>query len=112
MNGKDRQLECLASDLHSIAFDFAEPALCVRESERRIDEVQRICAAARAVVRGRGCPREPSTAAKRSLRYLNLPQVPSAQRVRASTSPARAATAGQGAGCFLMRDIRTIGLVL
>jgi hypothetical protein len=48
-----QMLESLASDLHAVAFDFAEPAHCTREAERRIDEVERICAEARAVVRGR-----------------------------------------------------------
>lgn len=54
MQSQARQLEHFASELHSVAFDFAEPAESVQESERRIAEVERICAAARAVVRGRG----------------------------------------------------------
>jgi hypothetical protein len=54
MQAQASQLERLACDLHSVAFDFAEPSPSVRESDRRIDEVERICAEARAVVRGRG----------------------------------------------------------
>jgi cob(I)alamin adenosyltransferase len=49
-----QQLERLASDLHAVAFDFAEPARSLQFAERRIAEVERICAEARAVVRGRG----------------------------------------------------------
>jgi hypothetical protein len=47
------QLERLARDLHGVAFDFREPAASIHTAERRIDEVERICAAARAAVRGR-----------------------------------------------------------
>jgi hypothetical protein len=54
MQAQARQLERLASDLHAVAFDFAEPARSTHEVERRIGEVERICAAARALVRGRG----------------------------------------------------------
>jgi hypothetical protein len=53
MQHQSRELERLASEMHAIAFDFAEPARSVRESDRRTEEVERICAAARAVVRGR-----------------------------------------------------------
>lgn len=45
-------LEHLAGDLHSIAFDFREPARSHHEAEQRIGEVERIAAAARAAVRG------------------------------------------------------------
>ena len=48
-----KQLEQLAGDLHAIAFDFAEPSQSVQESDRRIAEVERIAAAARAAVRGK-----------------------------------------------------------
>ncbi len=41
MQAQARQLERLASDLHSIAFDFDEPARSTREAERRIDGVER-----------------------------------------------------------------------
>lgn len=47
-----KELEHLAGDLHAIAFDFAEPSASVQESDRRIAEVERIAARARAVVRG------------------------------------------------------------
>jgi hypothetical protein len=47
------QLERLAGDLHRVAFDYREPARSVSFAERRIDEVERICQAARAAVRGR-----------------------------------------------------------
>ena len=53
MQAQARQLERLASELHAIAFDFAEPARGTREADRRIEEVERIAAEARAVVRGR-----------------------------------------------------------
>lgn len=49
-----KQLEHLAGDLHVIAFDFAEPSQSVHESDRRIAEVERIVAEARAAVRGSG----------------------------------------------------------
>lgn len=48
-----KELEHLAGDLHAIAFDFAEPSHSIQESDRRIAEVERIAARARAVVRGR-----------------------------------------------------------
>lgn len=48
-----KQLEHLAGDLHAIAFDFDEPSRSVQESDRRIAEVERIAAAARAAVRGK-----------------------------------------------------------
>lgn len=47
------RLERLASDLHSAAFDFREPARSIIFAERRIAEVERICTEARAAVRGR-----------------------------------------------------------
>ena len=46
--------ERLARDMHELAFDCGEPAWNHREAERRIAEVERICAEARAAVRGRG----------------------------------------------------------
>jgi hypothetical protein len=45
-------LERCAGDLHSAAFDFREPAKSIGIVERRIAEVERICAAARRAVRG------------------------------------------------------------
>ena len=45
-------LERCANDLHSIAFDFLEPARDHGASDERIDEVERICTIARAAVRG------------------------------------------------------------
>jgi hypothetical protein len=53
MQEQARELERLASDMHAVAFDFAEPARSLRFAEERIAEVERICAAARALVRGR-----------------------------------------------------------
>lgn len=53
MQAQTRQLERLASDLLAVAFDFIEPACTVALAEQRIAEVERICAQARAVVRGR-----------------------------------------------------------
>ena len=53
MQTQAHKLERLASDLHAVSFDFLEPARTVRFAEDRIAEVERICAAARAVVRGR-----------------------------------------------------------
>lgn len=47
-------LERCAGDLHSVAFDFREDARSIVFAERRIAEVERICAQARAAVRGRG----------------------------------------------------------
>jgi len=55
MQAQAQQLERLASDMHAVAFDFAEPARSHDVAERRIAEVERICAAARAVVRGGAC---------------------------------------------------------
>ncbi len=49
-----QQLEGCASALHSIAFDFLEPARDHQASDRRIDEVEQICVRVRAAVRGRG----------------------------------------------------------
>jgi hypothetical protein len=46
------QLERLAGELHSVAFDFREPARSIQYSERRIAEVERICTEARKAVRG------------------------------------------------------------
>lgn len=54
MQAQAQQLEHLAADLHAVAFDFAEPARSHDVAERRIAEVERICEAARALVRGRG----------------------------------------------------------
>lgn len=48
------QLERLAGELDRVAIDFREPARTIPFAERRIAEVERICAAARAAVRGRG----------------------------------------------------------
>jgi predicted TIM-barrel fold metal-dependent hydrolase len=45
-------LERCASDLHAVAFDFHEPRTSQRQSDRLIEEVERICTAARAAVRG------------------------------------------------------------
>ena len=45
-------LERCARDLHSAAFDFREPRQSIAQSERLIEEVERVCAAARAAVRG------------------------------------------------------------
>lgn len=46
-------IERCASDLHSVAFDFREPARCIAFAEQRIAEVERICGMARAAVRER-----------------------------------------------------------
>jgi hypothetical protein len=46
------QLERLAGDLHRVAFDYREPARSVSFADSRIEEVERICSAARAAVRG------------------------------------------------------------
>lgn len=46
-------LERLAGDLHSAAFDFQMPARSIAYAEQRIARVERICAEARAAVRGR-----------------------------------------------------------
>lgn len=45
-------LERLAGDLQSVAFEFQAPAMSIGFAERRIAEVERICSAARAAVRG------------------------------------------------------------
>jgi len=45
-------LEQLAGNMHSVAFDFREPARSIQFAERRIAEVERICAEARRAVRG------------------------------------------------------------
>lgn len=45
-------LELYAGALHAAAFDSREPAMTIAAVERRIAEVERICAAARAAVRG------------------------------------------------------------
>lgn len=45
-------IERCASDLHSVAFDFREPARCVGSADQRIAEVERICSVARRAVRG------------------------------------------------------------
>lgn len=47
-----RALEHLASDLHALAFDAAEPSRCSVRSERLIAEAERIAAAVRALFRG------------------------------------------------------------
>ena len=46
-------LERCAGELHSVAFEFREHARNVPEAEARIAEVERVCAVARAAVRGR-----------------------------------------------------------
>lgn len=46
------QLEQLAGDLHSLAFDMREPRRSHAEADRRIDEGERIASAVRRVVRG------------------------------------------------------------
>lgn len=48
-----RRLEQLAGDLHSLAFDYAEPSRCHARAERMIDEGERIAREVREVVRGR-----------------------------------------------------------
>lgn len=53
MQAQARQLERLDSEMHAVAFDFAEPARSVQFAEQRIAEVERICSETRAVVRGR-----------------------------------------------------------
>lgn len=47
------QLERLAGELHSVAFDFREPAATIRQAEARIAVVEEIAGRARAVVRGK-----------------------------------------------------------
>lgn len=47
-------LERCASDLHGLAFDVDEVAWSPAEEARRVHEVERLFAEARAVVRGRG----------------------------------------------------------
>jgi hypothetical protein len=46
------RLEQLAGEMHSVAFDFRESARSTEFAERRIADVERICADARALVRG------------------------------------------------------------
>jgi hypothetical protein len=46
------RLERLAREMHSVAFDFREPARSVTRADYRIGEVERICAEARKAVRG------------------------------------------------------------
>lgn len=46
------QLERLAGELHSVAFDFREPAATIRQAEARIATVEDIAGRARAAVRG------------------------------------------------------------
>ena len=53
MQAQAQQLERLLSDLHAVAFDFAEPARSTAYAERRIAEVERIAGELRAMVRGR-----------------------------------------------------------
>jgi hypothetical protein len=48
-----RELEHLAGELHSAAFDFAEPARSTQFADQRIARVEDIITRARAVVRGR-----------------------------------------------------------
>lgn len=45
-------IERCASEMHSVAFDFREPARSIAFADQRIAEVERICAAARRAVRG------------------------------------------------------------
>jgi hypothetical protein len=49
---KARRIEQLASDLHNLAFDVAEPSRCVTRSDRLTAEGERIAAAVRAEFRG------------------------------------------------------------
>ncbi|WP_240885709.1 hypothetical protein [Sphingomonas sp. SFZ2018-12] len=51
--GDARLLEQLASDLHMLAFDMAEPSRTVQRAERLIAEGERIAAQIRQIVRGR-----------------------------------------------------------
>jgi prefoldin subunit 5 len=48
-----QQLERLASNLHALAFDIAEPSRSIQRIERRIAEGERVADEVRAVVRGR-----------------------------------------------------------
>lgn len=48
------QMERLAGDLHSLAFDMREPSRSISRSDRIIDEAERIANAVRSVVRGNG----------------------------------------------------------
>jgi hypothetical protein len=50
---KARRIEQLASDLHSLAFDVAEPSRCIARSDQLTAEGERIAAAVRAEFRGR-----------------------------------------------------------
>ena len=49
---KARELEHLAGDLHSLAFDMAEPSRSTKRSDAIIAEAERIAGAVRRVVRG------------------------------------------------------------
>jgi hypothetical protein len=49
---KAGRLEQLASDLHSLAFDVAEPSRCIARSDDLTAEGERIAAAVRAEFRG------------------------------------------------------------
>nr|WP_206379294.1 hypothetical protein [Sphingobium yanoikuyae] len=48
------QMERLAGELHSLAFDMREPSQSIGRVERIIAEGERISAEVRALVRGRG----------------------------------------------------------
>lgn len=47
-----RVMECLAGDLHRLAFDMQFPSRNIHRSERIIDEAERIAEEVRRVVRG------------------------------------------------------------
>jgi hypothetical protein len=49
---KARRIEQLATDLHSLAFDVAEPSRCIARSDQLTAEGERIAAALRAEFRG------------------------------------------------------------
>jgi hypothetical protein len=49
---KARRIEQLASDLHRLAFDVAEPSRCVTRSDQLTAEGERIAAAVSAEFRG------------------------------------------------------------
>jgi hypothetical protein len=49
---KARRIEQLASDLHTLAFDVAEPSRCIARSDKLTAEGERIAAAVRAEFRG------------------------------------------------------------
>lgn len=48
------QMERLAGELHSQAFDMREPSRSIGRSDRIIGEAERIATEVRALVRGRG----------------------------------------------------------